>query len=70
MAKSNFIFFKFGVFNNRYISFVVLAVEIDFEWWIVAMNNFRFLVDVLKARLKRDFLLALEFVNFELDLVR
>lgn len=67
--KSNFIFFKFGVFNNCYILFVVLVVEIDFEWWIVAMNNFCFLVDVLKVRLKCDFLLVLEFVNFELDLV-
>ncbi|MGA5944826.1 DUF2773 domain-containing protein, partial [Escherichia coli] len=35
-----------------------------------AMNNPRFPVDVLKARLKRDPLLALELVNPELDLVR
>lgn len=48
----------------------VLAAEIDPEWWIVAMNNPRFPVDVLKARLKRDPLLALELVNPELDLVR
>ena len=34
------------------------------------MNNPRFPVDVLKARLKRDPLLALELVNPELDLVR
>ncbi len=47
-----------------------LAAEIDPEWWIVAMNNPRFPVDVLKARLKRDPLLALELVNPELDLVR
>lgn len=34
------------------------------------MNNPCFPVDVLKARLKRDPLLALELVNPELDLVR
>ncbi len=55
---------------NRHTPPAVLAAEIDPEWWIVAMNNPRFPVDVLKARLKRDPLLALELVNPELDLVR
>ncbi len=63
-------FFKFGALNNRHTPPAVLAAEIDPEWWIVAMNNPRFPVDVLKARLKRDPLLALELVNPELDLVR
>lgn len=62
--------FKFGALNNRHTPPAVLAAEIDPEWWIVAMNNPRFPVDVLKARLKRDPLLALELVNPELDLVR
>ncbi len=62
--------FSFGALNNRHTPPAVLAAEIDPEWWIVAMNNPRFPVDVLKARLKRDPLLALELVNPELDLVR
>ncbi|WP_320406344.1 DUF2773 domain-containing protein, partial [Escherichia coli] len=70
LAKSNLTFFKFGALNNRHTPPAVLAAEIDPEWWIVAMNNPRFPVDVLKARLKRDPLLALELVNPELDLVR
>lgn len=70
LAKSNLTFFKFGALNNRHTPSAVLAAEIDPEWWIVAMNNPRFPVDVLKARLKRDPLLALELVNPELDLVR
>ena len=60
LAKSNLTFFKFGALNNRHTPSAVLAAEIDPEWWIVAMNNPRFPVDVLKARLKRDPLLALE----------
>lgn len=59
LAKSNLTFFKFGALNNRHTPPAVLAAEIDPEWWIVAMNNPRFPVDVLKARLKRDPLLAL-----------
>lgn len=62
--------FQVGALNNRHTPPAVLAAEIDPEWWIVAMNNPRFPVDVLKARLKRDPLLALELVNPELDLVR
>ncbi|EFD0770539.1 TPA: DUF2773 domain-containing protein, partial [Escherichia coli] len=70
LAKSNLTFFKFGALNNRHTPSAALAAEIDPEWWIMAMNNPRFPVDVLKARLKRDPLLALELVNPELDLVR
>ena len=70
LAKSNLTFFKFDALNNRHTPPAVLAAEIDPEWWIVAMNNPRFPVDVLKARLKRDPLLALELVKPELDLVR
>lgn len=67
--KQSYIF-KFGALNNRHTPSAALAAEIDPEWWIMAMNNPRFPVDVLKARLKRDPLLALELVNPELDLVR
>ncbi|HCT5041787.1 TPA: DUF2773 domain-containing protein [Escherichia coli] len=70
LAKSNLTFFKFGALNNRHTPSAALAAEIDPEWWIMAMNDPRFPVDVLKARLKRDPLLALELVNPELDLVR
>ena len=70
LAKSNLTFFKFGALNNRHTPSAALAAEIDPEWWIMAMNDPRFPVDVLKARLKRDPLLELELVNPELDLVR
>ncbi|WP_153059756.1 DUF2773 domain-containing protein, partial [Escherichia coli] len=68
--KRDITFFKFGALNHRHTPPAALAAAIDPGWWIVAMNNPRFPVDVLKARLKRDPLLALELVNPELDLVR
>ncbi|BAT39249.1 DUF2773 domain-containing bactofilin [Escherichia albertii] len=70
LAKSKRTYFKLGALNNRHTPPAALAAETDAEWWIVAMNNPRFPVDVLKARLKRDPLLALELANPDPQLIR
>lgn len=59
-----------GALNNRHTPPAALAAETDAEWWIVAMNNPRFPADVLKVRLKRDPLLALELANPDPQLIR
>ncbi|EEW0115423.1 TPA: DUF2773 domain-containing bactofilin [Escherichia albertii] len=70
LAKSKRTYFKLGALNNRHTPPAALAAETDSEWWIVAMNNPYFPADVLKVRLKRDPLLALELANPDPQLIR